>query len=182
MAAQLAGAAETRAAGDADSADILVAAATDEGPARLARRAEGPDAALEAALAPLATAPGDAAAATAAQRAVETALQAAPAALSPTARVGRAAGLTSLALEAFTAAQDCGQGIDRAAYAEARALARRALDLIRSLPGQSVGEMAGELEKLAALLPATPTNPLPATGTVSALVSHALLAASDVAP
>src|SRR5690349_21169829 len=38
MAAQIEGALAARAAGDAESAEILVAAATDEGPARLARR------------------------------------------------------------------------------------------------------------------------------------------------
>jgi hypothetical protein len=39
--------------------------------------------------------------------------------------------------------------------------------------------MAGDLDRLTALLPVEPPAALPAMGTVSALVSHALLAASD---
>ncbi|TDH61609.1 hypothetical protein E2C06_15875 [Dankookia rubra] len=172
MAAQIEGAAAARAAGDAESADILVAAATDEGPARLARRGDGPDAALEATLAPLAAAPADAAAKGAALRAVETAIPTTP-------PVERAAGLTALALEAFGAAQECGRLTDRAAYAEAQALARRALGLLRALPGQAAQEMVSDLSRLTILLPVQPPAALPAMGAVSALVSHALLAASD---
>jgi hypothetical protein len=172
MAAQIDGAAAARAADDAESADILVAAATDEGPARLARRGDGPDPALEAALAPLAAAPADAAARVAALRAVEAAIPAAP-------PVERAAGLTALALEAFGAAQECGRLADRAAYAEAQALARRARGLLRDLPGPAAREMAGDLDRLTALLPVEPPAALPAMGAVSALVSQALLAASD---
>ncbi|MDO9710787.1 hypothetical protein [Paracraurococcus lichenis] len=174
MAAQIAAGATARAAGDADSAEILVAAATDEGPARLARRGDGPDPALEAALAPLAAAPGDAAAGTAALRAVEQAL-----ATTTTPIIERAAGMTAAALEAFTAALDCGRLADRAAYAEAGALVRRARAVLAGLPGDAVREMAGDLDRLAALLPPAPPEPPPATGAVSALVSHALLAASD---
>ena len=88
-------------------------------------------------------------------------------------------GWQGLTLEAFAAAQECGSLADRAAYAEAQALARRALGLVRDLPGPAVREMAGDLDRLAALLPVVPPATLPAMGAVSALVSRAVLAASD---
>ena len=179
MAAQITGAAEARAAGDAGSADILVGAATDEGPARLARRGGGADAVLEARLAPLAAAPGDAAAASAALAAVEAALAAVPGAATQAARLERAAGLAALALDAFADAQDCGRLVDGAAYAEARALVRRALLLLRNDRRRPAREMAGHLGRVAGLLPVVPPEPLPAGTDLSVLISKAVLAASD---
>lgn len=176
MAAQIEGAAAARDAGDAESADILVGAATDEGPARLSSRTGFSDLALNAALVPLAAAPADAAARDVAMRAVEAVL--ASERVTPT---ERAAGLATEALDAFAAAQDCGRLSDRAAYVEAGALVRRALGLVRAVAGAPAQEMAGALEKLAALLPAAPPATLPAMGAVSALVSGAVLAASDAA-
>jgi len=176
MAAQADGAAAARAAGDIETTEILVGAATDEGPARLARRTGFQDPGLDAALARLAATPEDVGAARAALSAIEAALAAVPG--TP---VQRAAGLAALALEAFSAAQDCGRLADRAAYAEAGALARRARDLLLDQHGTSVREMTVGLERLAALLPHSPPDPLPTTGALSALVSQVQLAGSDAA-
>ena len=174
MAAQVEGAAAARAAGDAESADILVAAATDEGPARLARRGDGADPALEAALAPLAAAPGDHAAIRAALRALDRALAAVPAA-TPVDRAAR----NSPRWHSTPSARRR----NAAAWSTAPPMPRRrpwhGAPRAAALAGPAAREMAGKLAGLVALLPVEPPAALPAMGAVSALASQALLAASD---
>jgi len=178
MAAQIAAAAMARADGDAESAGILIAAATDEGPASLARRGQRHEVALEAALAPLAATPTDPAAQAQAEHAIEAVLGALPGAPKPLSRVHRAERLLSAALSAYGAALDCGRLADRAAYFEARAMVVRSAALVAGLPQASA--VTAAVAPLLALLPATPPATMPPIGQVSALVSNALLEASDL--
>lgn len=180
MAAQIAGANELTAAGDAENADILASAAVDEGLARLERLAGGRDRALEAQLEPLAAAPGDAAARAAALQGVESALAAMPDSATAKFRIHRAMALLGLVLDAYAAAVNCDGPTDRAAYAETRALVLRAraqLDPVAT--SAAAREVVDDLGRLATMLPAAAPDPLPPLGEVSAMVSRALLAASD---
>ncbi|PZW48401.1 hypothetical protein C8P66_105150 [Humitalea rosea] len=178
MAAQIAGAAAARAAGDTESAEILTGAATDEGPAHLARRGHR-NAALEAAMAPLAAAPTDAAARAGAEAAIASGLAAMPGAGTPLQRLGRAARMTAAALDAYGAALECGRLADRAAYVEARALAERGVSVLQGVDLPAATAMTTDLGRLLVLLPAVPPAEMPSIGAVSAIVSDALLEASD---
>lgn len=178
MAAQISGAVAARAAGDIETADILTGAAADEGPAHLARRGHRSEA-LEAAMLPLAAAPEDVAARTHAEAALASALAALPGAGTPLQRLGRSARMTAAALDAYGAALDCGRLGDRAAYVEARALAERAVLVLRGVDLPAATAMTTDLGRLLVLLPAVPPAEMPSIGAVSTLVSNALLEASD---
>lgn len=180
MAAQIAAAQELQGLGDAEDADILAAAAADEGFARLDRLAEGKNRALHQQLDPLAQTPGDAGLRVAALRAIETELAAAPDIQSAKGRIHRSASLTAQALEAYGAALNCGGPLDRAAYAEARALVLRARTLLDGTTDQAAArDMMDPLADLTARLPAAAPASLPPLGEISALVSRVLLAATE---
>ncbi len=183
MAAQIAAADELTASGDTESADMLAAAAADEGLARLERLAGSRDQALAAQVEPLASDPGSARARAMALRGIEDALAAGPDSASSAGRIGRAAALAGLALEAYGAALNCDGPVDRLAYAETRALVRRAHGLLEPATDVATArEMAGFLTQLVGRLPFAPPEPMPPLGEISALVSRTLLAAKDVAP
>lgn len=182
--AQLDAAEAAQRRGERETADVMMMAASDEGPARLARAQGKPDRPLEHALEVLALAqPGSEAAEKAGRLVREMlakALAATPELRRPVGQVDMALRLASEAMAAHGKAIDCGRLADGAAYAEASALAARARRLAEKADLPEAAGVVRELRALAALLPEDPAGANLQTGAVAAATSRALLEASEL--
>lgn len=179
--AQIAASDARRLAGDGETAAVLLMAAADAGPARLAR-AGGRSRELEAALAAVAEAPQDPDRRAAVHRRLDAMAAALPEMAEPLGRLRLSLRLVAEALSAYAAAVECDRIADRAAYAEASALAEEAAEMARAAAVPASDDAVTALRRVALLLPAGVPDVPPAVGLVSAAVSRALLDGSDFRP